>query len=675
MSDVREQIESLREELNRHSYLYYVEAKPEISDREFDRLLKELEKLETEHPEFDSPDSPTKKVGGEPIDGFETVPHRLPMLSIDNVYDEESLHEFDSRIRKLLGEDEPLEYSIEFKIDGVALALVYENGVLVQALTRGDGTEGDDITSNARTIRGVPLRLQGKSLPPILEIRGEAYISNSDFAELRRLQQERGEQLFANPRNTTAGGLKLLDPKQCADRQIRFMAHGIGHYEGIEFETHIDYLQAVRKFGVPVTPDVKAFTTMKDTLEYAQSLMSQIGEIDFEVDGLVIKANRLEQRTRLGNTSKSPRWIIAYKWEKYEGITNVADIGINVGKSGALTPVAFLEPVEIAGTTVSRSSLHNKDELERLGIMIGDTVVVEKAGKIIPHIVRVELEKRDGSQRPFIFPRICPECDSEVVQDEGGVYVRCVNPICPAMLRESLRYFCSRQAMDIEGLGIKVVEQLIEAGLVASFADLYRLHQRKDELLALERMGKKSAENLLEGIEKSKEQPLWRLLTALNIRHVGSSNARIIANQFGTIDEIMAQSEETLSEVDEIGPVIAKSVTQFFQSEVGRNIIEELRTLGLNMGVPISKDQNQNADDAPLAGKTVVVTGTLESLSRNEAQELIRRRGGKPSSSVSKKTSFVVAGENAGSKLEKAQTLGVDILSEEEFLQIANHDD
>lgn len=668
MVDVREEIESLREELHRHTYLYYVEAKPEISDREFDQLLKNLEKLETEHPEFDSPDSPTKKVGGEPIEGFETVAHRLPMLSIDNVYDEGALHEFDTRIRKLLEEKEPLEYSIEFKIDGVALALVYENGVLVQALTRGDGTQGDDITSNARTIRGVPLRLHGDSIPSILEIRGEAYISNSDFAELRLKQQERGEQLFANPRNTTAGGLKLLDPKQCAARQIRFMAHGVGYYDGIEFPTHIDYLQSVKNFGLPVTPDVKAFPTMKETLDYAQSLMSQIGEIDFEVDGLVIKVNNLSQRIRLGNTSKSPRWLIAYKWEKYEAVTKVNDIGINVGKSGALTPVAFLEPVEIAGTTVSRSSLHNIDELERLGIMIGDTVVVEKAGKIIPHIVRVELEKRDGSERPFVFPEKCPECDSKVVQDDGGVYVRCVNPICPAMLRESLRYFCSRQAMDIEGLGIKVVEQLIEAGLVSSFSDLYRLHLRKDELLALERMGTKSVDNLLEGIEKSKSQPLWRLLTALNIRHVGASNARILANQFGTVDAISSQTEETLSQVDEIGPVIAASVSQFFQSDFGRQIINELQSLGLNMGDPVPEEDSQSNEELPLNGKTIVVTGTLEKFSRDEIQDMIRKFGGKPSSSVSSKTNFVVAGENAGSKLDKAQKLGVEVISEEEFL-------
>lgn len=666
MTDVRQEIESLRDELNRHTYLYYVEAKPEISDREFDRMLKRLEQLESEHPEFDSPDSPTKKVGGEPIAGFETVPHRLPMLSIDNVYDEDSLAEFDAKVRKLLDDDKAVEYSIEFKIDGVALALVYENGVLVQALTRGDGAQGDDITSNARTIRGVPLRLQGDNLPEILEVRGEAYIANSDFAQMRLEQQERGEQPFANPRNTTAGGLKLLDPKLCAARKIRFMAHGVGFFEGADFETHIDYLAAVRKFGLPATPDVRSFPTMEQTLEYAQTMMERIHEIDFEVDGLVIKANRFDQRARLGNTSKSPRWIIAYKWEKYEAETRVESIEINVGKSGALTPLAFLEPVEIAGTTVSRSSLHNKDEVERLGIMVGDRVIVEKAGKIIPHIVRVELEKRDGSEKPFVFPTHCPECQSEVVQDEGGVYVRCLNPLCPATLRESLRYYCSRQAMDIDGMGIKFVEQLIEAGLVKSFADLYRLHERKDELLAIDRMGQKSVDNMLAGIEKSKSQPLWRLLTALNIRHVGSSNARILANTFGEMDAIMAQSEESLAEVDEIGPIIAAAVAQFFQSEAGKSIVEELRAQGLNFGEPIPESAD-SGENQPLAGKSIVVTGTLSRYKRDEIQELIRAHGGKPSSSVSKKTSFVVAGENAGSKLEKANSLGLEVLSEEDF--------
>ncbi|MBX3436130.1 MAG: NAD-dependent DNA ligase LigA [Planctomycetaceae bacterium] len=667
---VRQEIERLRHDIERHNRLYYVDARPEISDLEFDRLLKRLEQLEHDHPEYDSPESPTHKVGEEPIDGFLTVPHRLPMLSIDNVYDEQALVEFDERVRKLL-KSEAVEYAVEYKIDGVALSLLYHQGRFVRAVTRGDGQQGDDITNNARTIGGVPLSLQSKSPPAELEIRGEAYISNTDFAHLRARQQAEGGVVFANPRNTTAGALKLLDPKLCAARKVRFLAHGVGYSEGLAVETHIAYLSLLREMGVPTTPHAEARTGIDATLELAHRMMEDLHTLDIEVDGLVIKVNSFALRNQLGSTSKSPRWLIAYKWEKYEAVTQVESIAIQVGKTGTLTPVAHLAPVEIAGTTVSRASLHNRDELERLGVQQGDWVVVEKAGKIIPHVVRVEEHRRNGSEQAFHFPTTCPECGAAVAQDEGGVYIRCLNPACPAQLRESIRFFASRQAMDIEGLGIKLVEQLVAAGLVTSFADIYRLKNRRDELMALERMGEKSVDNLLQGIEVSKERPLWRLLTALNIRHVGVNNARVLADRFGALDVIARQTEESLADVNEIGPVIARSVHSFFHSDFGVKIVDELRTCGLYFGEPVDEQAPEDAAPrGPLAGKTIVATGTLTGFSRDEIKEFIVAHGGKAAGSVSKKTDYVVAGENAGSKLDKARELGVPILSEREFLDL-----
>jgi len=664
--DLSAEVERLRREIERHNRLYYVEARPEISDLEYDRLVRRLEAIERRHPELDDPDSPTHRVSGEPIDGFATVEHRVPMLSIDNVYDEAELREFDDRVRKLLGV-EAVEYTVEYKIDGVAVALIYERGRLAQAVTRGDGRHGDDITHNARTLGGVPLRLQGDPLPELLEVRGEAYIANSDFARLRAAQQARGEEPFANPRNTTAGALKLLDPRLCAERQVRFLAHGIGHCAGATFATHLEYLAALRRLGVPTTPRVEARRGFDAALEHCQRLMESLHELDVEVDGLVVKVNEFALRERLGHTSKSPRWLIAYKWEKYEATTQVHDIGIQVGKTGALTPVAHLAPVEIAGTTVSRASLHNREELRRLGVRRGDWVVVEKAGKIIPHVVRVEEGRRTGDELEFMFPDRCPECGGDVAQDEGGVYVRCLNPACPARLRESLRYFASRTAMDIEGLGVKLIEQLIDNGYLTSFADIYRLKDRREQLVALERMGERSVDNLLAGIEASKSQPAWRLLTAINVLHVGPSNARLLIGRYGTLREIAAQSEESLAMVDGVGPVIARSVHEFFRSDVGRRLLDELETCGLNFGTPAEPCETPVAD-GPFAGKTIVLTGTLTRMTRDAAKEQIIARGGKAAGSVSKKTDFVVAGAEAGSKLDKARELGVPVLTEQEFL-------
>ena len=670
---IQKQIESLRETIRQLNRLYYVEAAPGATDVEYDRMMSELQSLEEAHPEYDRPDSPTHKVGGEPIEGFETVTHRVPMLSIENAFSDEELHEFDARILKLLEENESLEYTIEYKIDGVALSLIYENGVLVQGLTRGNGVQGDDVTHNARTIRGVPLKLSEGPWPDVIEVRGEAYIANSDFTRLQAEQQERGENAFANPRNTCAGALKLLDPNLCAQRRVRFFAHSTGHIEGGEYRTHTEFLDAVARMGLPATPGVETRPDIISAREYAQTLMDNMHALDFEVDGLVLKLNNLEQRQRLGTTSKSPRWVIAYKWERYTGTTTVREITIQVGKTGTLTPVAEMDPVEIAGTTVSRSSLHNRDELKRLGIRVGDTVVVEKAGKIIPRVVRVEEHSRTGSEKRFWFPKKCPECGTTVVQDEGGVYIRCPNPACPAQLRENLRFFASRAAMDIEGLGIKLIESLLESGLLTSLGDIYRLGDHRETLIEMERMGEKSVDNLLEAIEGSKTRPLWRLLTGLNIRHVGGTNARVLTDRFGTMETIGGQSVEQLSDVEDIGPVIAESVHQFFHSPISRAVVEDLRELGLNQGEPVPEPATSAS--LPLEGMTVVVTGTLTQITRDEIKEFIREQGGKSTGSVSKKTDLLVAGEDAGSKLTKARDLDVRVISEQQLLELTDSTD
>lgn len=668
-SSLQSEIEKLRTEIRRHDVLYYTEASPEITDLEYDRLLRRLEELEAAHPEFASPDSPTQKVGGEPIEGFVTVEHLAPMLSIDNVYTDAELAEFGQRVVKHIGPD-PIEWLVEYKVDGVALSLIYQDGHLVRAVTRGDGRRGDDVTHNARTMRGVPLTLP-EPFPQLLEVRGEAFISNSDFAHLRAAQQRHGEEPFKNPRNATAGAIKLLDPKLCAKRKIRFFAHSVGALEGAAFKTHGEFLETMQRLGIPHVPKTEIKPSFPAACEFTKELMEELHALDFEVDGIVLKVNDLKVREELGSTSKFPRWIVAYKWEKYEAVTRVKEIIISVGKTGVLTPTALLEPVEIAGTTVSRASLHNRDEIERLGVKIGDWIVVEKAGKIIPHVVRVEEQRRDDTVKSFHFPHKCPECKTAVEKDEGGVYIRCPNPSCPAQLRESLRYFASRSAMDIEGLGVKLIEQLTDAGLVTSFADVYRLKERREELLNLERMGEKSVDNLLAGVEASKERPLWRLLTALNIRHVGTRTAQILAEQFGALDEIAAQSAEALAEVNEIGEVIAESIHHYFHSEIGKKITEELRAAGLNFGNTKDAVAKPQAD-GKLAGKTLVVTGTMEKYSREEMQELIRQHGGHAASSVSKKTDYVVAGESAGSKLTKAQELGITILTEDELLKLIN---
>lgn len=665
---ILKKIEALRADLERHNRLYYVDATPEIPDRDYDRLMAELQQLEVANPQYDSPTSPSHKVGGEPIDGFRQVTHRVPMLSIENAFTEQEVQDWDASLCKEF-DREQLNYSVEYKIDGVAMAIIYEDGNLVQATTRGNGAVGDDITSNARVVGGVPLRLQSKTPPKILEVRGEVIIHNETFAQYQAGQAAEGIEPYKNPRNAAAGALKQLDPKEARKRGLRFVSHGVGYVEGIEWPDYLAFIKSIRSLGLPVTPGVSSATGFSQLMEVVQRMSEDVGELPFEVDGIVIKLNHFEDRNHLGSTSKSPRWVRAYKWERYEAETKVRSIEIQVGKTGTLTPVAELEPVEIDNTTVSRASLHNKDELDRLQIMIGDSVMVEKAGKIIPHVLRVNIAARTGQEEEFQFPTVCPECNSDVVQDDGGVYIRCPHPECPAQLRETLVFFASRPAMDIDGLGEKLVSQLLENKLVDGIPALYRLHERRAELETLERLGEKSIDRLLNGIDLSRQQPLWRLLTGMNIRHVGQSNAQVLEAAFGTLENIAAQTEEALAAVDDIGPVIAASVAAYFQSEYGQNAIRELAALEVNLGTPIDPSAQKSAGEQKLTGKSVVVTGTLSTLSREDAKQLIRDHGGKASSSISKKTDLLVAGEKAGSKLTKAQDLGVKIMTEQEFME------
>jgi DNA ligase (NAD+) len=673
---LRLEIDRLRAELHRHNQLYYEQAAPEIADLEYDRLLKRLADLEAELGEPVPADSPTQRVGEAPVDRLTPVTHRVPMLSIDNTYNLGELQEFFARTEKAL-EGEPIEWVVELKIDGVAVSILYENGQLVRGVTRGNGIVGDDVTHNVRTVLGVPKKLAGKSAPPAVELRGEIYMIESDLvllneelAEENRRKQVDAERAgkefkprppYKNTRNVAAGTIRLLDPNLCRERRLRFFCHGLGYAEGLTAKTHTEFLAQAAKWGAPVAPHVQSFATSAEALAYCETVVESLHSLDFEVDGLVVKVSNFDQRERLGRTSKSPRWVVAYKWEKYEKTTTVREIRIQVGKSGTLTPVAELEPVDIAGTTVSRASLHNFEEIARKDVRVGDVVVVEKAGKVIPHVLRVEKHLRSEELPEYPLPTACPACGGELAKDEGGVYLRCINPECPAQLQERLRYFAGRNAMDIEGLGDKVVAQLVERGLTKTYGDLYRL--TKEDLLTLDLVKEKKAEALLAGIEASKSRGLARLLDGLAIRHVGSSVAKILARRYGTMDRLRAATAEELSAIHDVGDVIAESVAQFLASERGQAILDDLASLGVKM----ESDEPAVATSQALAGKTLVVTGTLVKYKRDEIKELIEAHGGKASGSVSKKTDYVVAGEAAGSKLDKAKELGVPILTEDEF--------
>jgi DNA ligase (NAD+) len=663
MSPTRE-IEELRKEIRHHDQKYFVEAAPEISDLEYDCKMARLKELEAEHPDLVTPDSPTQRVGERPVSELRPVTHRIPMLSIENTYSVEDLKKYGQGVEKRL-DGEKVEWVIEYKIDGVAVSVTYENGRLAQAATRGNGRVGDDITHNVMNMENVPRRLSGKDPPGVLELRGEVYMTNSDLVRLNEQQKAKGLAPFANTRNLAAGTIRMLDPAISRERRLKLLVHGVGYTEGFTPATHMEFLDEIRRRGLTPTPRVECVKSFADAVGHCEEMIENLHELDFEVDGLVLKVNDLEQRERLGATSKSPRWLIAYKFETFEGVTTLQDIGVHVGKSGTVTPFAFLEPIELAGTIVRRASLHNVEEIERKDIRVGDKLMVEKAGKVIPHVVRVEKHERKGELPKFTFPSHCPECNTKLVKDEGGVYIRCPNPECPAQLRERIRYFATRNAMDIEGLGDKLVEQLVGDRLVTCYGDLYRLNF--DQLIELERMGKKSAENLLQQIEASKSRGLARLLNALSIRHVGNRVAAVLAEHVGSIEALEAASVDELSDVMEIGPVIAKSVHDFLHSDFGSHTIADLKQLGIDMTAP---KKAKAAAGGALAGKTLVVTGTLEKYTREEIEERITQQGGRAASSVSKKTDYLVAGKEAGSKLAKAEQLGVKVLSEAEFEEL-----
>jgi DNA ligase (NAD+) len=659
--DIRKKIERLHEEIRKNDYLYYVLNRPRISDRQYDRLFTELKKLETANPKFVTADSPTQRVSERPLEGFTTVRHAVPMLSMDNTYNADELRAFDERVAKQLGSRD-YDYVIELKIDGLAISLRYDDGVLVTAATRGNGEVGDDVTANVRTIRAVPLvLLDGGKIPAVLEVRGEVYMPTSSFVELNRLRAEAGEPAFTNPRNAAAGSLKLLDARVTAARNLSFFAYATGQASEPLAANHYESLRRFKELGLPVNPNIKKAKDINEAIDICTGWSEKRASLDYQIDGMVIKINRFDQRDILGATGRAPRWCISYKFAAEQAETIVESIDVQVGKSGILTPVANLTPVLLAGTTVKRASLHNFDELKRLGVGQGDTVIIEKAGEIIPQVIEVK-EKATATVPVFEIPKTCPICGSAAVKDEDGVYIRCVNRDCPGQLKERLKYFAGRGQMDIENLGPALIDQLIENGLVENFSDLYKLSEV--QLAGLERMAEKSAANVINAIEESKTRPLWRLIAALGIRHIGGQSAQILAEHFGSLSALMTAGQEELAEIDQIGPTMAKSIYEYFRDPENRSVIDQLLAAGVKPEQPKTRRSDK------LAEKTIVVTGTLENFSRQQAEQAIRKAGGKSSGSVSKKTDFVLAGENPGSKLDKARKLGVEVIDEKQFMKM-----
>ena len=686
-----ERIEQLREQIREHDHRYYVQANPTISDHEYDRIFAELKQLEADHPDLVTPDSPTRRVGESPIDGFRHVSHAVPMLSIDNTYDEAQLREFDRRVAKGLGCEPPpggrgsrqdaadYRYEVDPKIDGVAVSLRYESGRFILGATRGDGTVGDDVTHTIRTVRAVPLSLKGRNVPDVLEVRGEVYWPREEFDRFNEERRAAGGQVFANPRNATAGTLKQLDPRNVAGRGLSFIAHGFGLIEPLEFDRFSRLLDALADWGIPVSTHRLTDADIDRVIQHIHEWETHRHTLPYETDGVVIKVDRFDQRELLGATSRYPRWCIAYKYAAQQAESRVLRVDFQVGKLGTITPRAVMEPMQLSGTTVRHATLHNFDQLERLDVRIGDTVVVEKAGEIIPQVIRVVPDKRPADAKKITPPKKCPVCTGQVVKDEGGVYVRCINPNCPAQLKERLVYFVGRNQLDIEGLGETIIEKLVDRGLIHSYADLYTLDKNRDELAALEieqqrtikgetktimvPFGQKRTETVLAGVERSKKQPLSRVLAALNIRHVGSSTADLLADHFGDMEKIASASVDELQEVEGIGPELAASLRTFFESDAGKKAWRDLQKAGVNM----KQSKSAKAADSPLAGKTVVVTGTLEHYTRTEIQNRIKSLGGKVASSVSKKTDLVLVGESPGSKADKARQLNVRTIDEDEF--------
>jgi DNA ligase (NAD+) len=659
--EAEKKIKALREQINYHNKLYFEHDSPEISDSEYDGLMRELKRLEEEFPELVTPDSPTQRVGGRPVEAFDTVMHSVPMLSLANAFDEGELKEFHRRVTSAVGEE--VEYVAELKIDGLAVALTYENGVFTRGATRGDGIVGEDITQNLKTIKTIPLKLSDyNGQIPFIEVRGEAYIPKKEFERLNEEREKAGLPLFANPRNAAAGSLRQLDPRITASRPLNIFVYGTGRIDGIEVSTHLEMLELLKKMGFRVNPNVSVFRRIDDVISYCERWVEQRGRLPYDIDGIVIKVNSLEHQRLLGATSKSPRWAIAYKFPAEQKTTVIKDIIVRVGRTGTLTPTAVLEPVRIAGSTVTKATLHNEDYIRQKDIKIGDTVVVKKAGDVIPEVVEVVFNKRKGSERDFVMPQKCPECGSDVVRFEGEAAAKCTGIACPAQLKRGIIHFASRDAMDIEGLGPAIVNQLVDRGLVKDAGDLYFL--KVDDLIPLERMGEKSASNLINAIQRSKTNPLEKLIFALGIPFIGSRAASILAERFRALDNLMNSTYEELVQVPEMGPKMAQSVITFFKQEQTKNIIRKFKRAGLNLETAGRKNRDEGA---ALNGITFVLTGSLEKYTRKQAQDIIEKFGGRVSSSVSSKTDYVLAGKDPGSKLEKAKELGIKIIDEEEF--------
>jgi DNA ligase (NAD+) len=663
---VIEEVERLRRAIREHEYRYYVLDRPTISDRQFDQLMDRLKQLESEHPDLVTPDSPTQRVGGETREGFQSVRHPSPMLSLDNTYSYDELRDFDRRVRER-AERSKVEYVAESKFDGLSLSLIYQDGVLKRAATRGDGTTGEEVTANVRTIRSIPLRvdldaLKKHHLPPDFEVRGEAVMTQKAFEDLNRQQDEAGARRFANPRNAAAGSIRVLDPSITASRKLDFFAYFLFVDGRVPVDMQWEALEALEAMRfISSLRHAELCRSIDEVIEYCERWESKREKLPYQIDGIVVKVNSIALQRELGFTAKAPRWAVAYKYAARQETTVVKDVLWNVGRTGALTPVAMLDPVVVGGVTVSRSTLHNMDEIERLGLRVGDTIVIERAGEVIPHVISVTQHGHGRKPEP---PKNCPVCGRPIHKSPDEVAYRCVNAVCPARVRESLLHFASRHAMDIDGLGEKLVDQLVEKGIVKDMADLYAL--RLGDLESLERMGRKSAENLLEEIEKSKQASLARLIFALGIRFVGERTGELLAEHFGSLDDLAKAGVDDLTQVGEVGPKVAESIAEFFSEKANQDLLRKLKKAELRF-----EEERKAPRDTRLAGKTFVFTGTLAGLTRDEAAALVTGRGGKVSSSVSKKTDYVVAGSDPGSKYDKAKELGVEIIDEEKFHKIA----
>ena len=661
----RTKIDNLRSELNDHNYRYYVLDDPVISDAEYDRLLRELQSLEDTHPELITDDSPTQRVGALPLEGFGNIEHRIPMQSLANAMDSDELLAFHDRLIRRLGKEQAIEYIAEPKLDGLAVELVYENGQFVNGSTRGDGTTGEDITQNLKTIRAIPLalRVETQSAPALLEVRGEVFISKDDFKKLNKQQEENDKPVFANPRNAAAGSLRQLDSGITATRPLSIFCYQAGVVEGTTFETHSEFLAALQNWGFPVNPEIKILNGIEEAITFHSNLKSHRNSLPYEIDGSVIKVNNYALREELGVRSRSPRWAIAGKFKAQQETTVIEDIVLSVGRTGAVTPVAKLQPVKVGGVVVSNVTLHNQDEIDRKDIRVGDTVLIQRAGDVIPQVVKVIKEKRPSNTSPFKMTNTCPECDHDVYRPEDEVVARCQNLSCPAQVKRRIEHFVSKNAMDIDGVGEKLIDQLVEKNLVKSVDDLY--HLTLDQLSKLERMAEKSAKNTISAIDNSKSTTFHRFVHALGIRNVGEHVAKVLEKSFtGNIEIFMKTNAEVLEDIDEVGPIVAETIVKFWADETNVNIVNNCFKLG------ISLESVKNETEQIFMGKTFIFTGSLESITRKEGKEIVEARGGRAAGSVSAKTDYIVAGENAGSKLKKAEKLGIPVLTESEFMDL-----